>query len=120
MKGDFKELSDCLKDLQRLYIFAEEGNMQSFLQVLDRIPDYILDDVIASELYTILKLGDNADVAEGLAHEIALFEVNRSNDPSDYIDKVNYFEYVYKQALKKHKFVPEMTVRELAESFRSL
>ena len=103
MKGDFKELSDCVKDLQRLYIFAEEGNMQSFLQVLDRIPDYILDDVIASEIYTILKLNDNEEVAEGLAYKVALFEANRSDDPSDYMDKVNYFEYVYKLFQSHHR-----------------
>ena len=120
MRTGFKELSDDIKDLQRLYFFAEEGNMPFFLKVLDRIPDYLLEGEIASELYTILKLNDNGDVAEGLAHKVALLEANKSNDSSDYIDTVIYFEMIYKRALKTHKLTPEMTLSELAESFRSL
>lgn len=120
MKIGFKELSDDLKDLQRLYFFAEEGNMQSFSQVLQRIPEYFLDIAIASEIYTILKLNGNGDVAEGLAHKVALFAANRTDDTSDYINTIIYFEMLYKRALKTHKPTPEMTISELAESFRSL
>ncbi len=120
MKIGFKELSDDLKDLQRLYFFAEEGNMQSFSQVLQRIPEYLLDTAIASEVYTILKLNGNGDIAEGLAHKVALFESSRSDDTSDYINTVIYFEMLYKRALKTHKPTPEMTISELAVSFRSL
>lgn len=120
MKTGFKELSDDLKDLQRLYIFAEEGNMHNFLQVLHRIPDYMLDHVIGSEVYTILRLNDNMDIAEGLAHKVALFEASKSDDPSDYMDTVIHFEMIYKRVLKTYKSTPEMTILELAESFRPL
>ena len=120
MKTGFKELSDDLKDLQRLYIFAEEGNMRGFSQVLDRIPDYLLDHRIGSEVYTILRLTDNEDIAEGLAHKIALFGAKMTDDPSDYSDTIIFFEKVYKRALKTHKPTPEMDISELWESFRSL
>lgn len=120
MKTGFKELSDDLKDLQRLYIFAEEGNMYGFTQVLNRIPDYILDRAIGSEVYTILKLNDNGDIAEGLAHKIALFSAKITDDTSDYIDTIIFFETVYKRALKTHKPTPEMDISELWESFRPL
>ena len=80
----FQDLSDDLKDLNRLFIFAEEGNWDFFMAAFERGREawsYLLDEPIIRDLYAAIRMNDNAGLACRIVtelnfkpHEIDAFE----------------------------------------------
>lgn len=82
----FQDMPEDLKDFNRLFILAEEGNWGLFIRAFNRGLEawsYLLDEPPMRELYAAIRMNDNAGLACRIAkelnftaHEIDTFEKN--------------------------------------------
>lgn len=86
----FQDLPEDVKDITRLFIFAEEGNWPNLMNVLRRSAKHLKGSLYADdvqELYVTIRLNDNAGLACSVAKELG-FE-----------DKIDSFEIEYRRRM---------------------
>ena len=80
-------MPEDVKDLNRLFIFAEEGNWRLFIDAFYRgfkAWDYLLDELIMRELYLTIRTNDNARLACRVAKELKFTDYNIDSFEKDY------------------------------------
>ena len=106
----FQGLPEDIKDLNRLFIFAEEGNWVGLVSVLNRSAKHLKELLppedmqnIAQELYITLRLNDNSGLSCRTATQLG------------FIDKIDSFELEYRK--REVSTVPKMTEGELRKLY---